>query len=210
MTFLKRLGLISIPTTFILAGAGMLLMRRVETAAGSIYEQIASHGQDWLAAHVILLASTMLLLPAALTLRSAIHKRGADLLGSAMILVIAPTALLLAGQYAIDFVTPVIVEVGGEALEVKARLADSTLVSVLFYGLPNLVFLALMILTFAVIWSGVLPRLYASLLVLNWLAVLLGNLVHPVFQRIAILMLALSYLPLVIRMWRDRSTLQHP
>jgi hypothetical protein len=205
---MKRLGIISTPLAFVLAGSGMLLLRRVETAPGDVYEQIASRGQDWLLAHVILLASTVFLVPAALAIRTAIRGRGLGYLGTAMLVVIAPTAILLAGQYAIDFITPTLVDVGGEALVAKDRLGDSALIGTLFYGLPNLVFLALMILSLAAVWSGTTSRTRAVLLTINWLAVLLGNLVHPVFQRIAIMLLGVSTLPLVTWMWRPHPSEQ--
>lgn len=203
---LRRIGIIAIPATFLLAGIGMLWLLAVENASGSFYEQIQSNGRDWVGAHLVLLASVFFMLPAALTMRSAIDHRLAAMMGTAMVLVIAPTTILLAGQYAIDFLVPIIVQIGGEALDVHRQLFQTPLVNTLFYGLPNLVFVALMVLSVSVVWGGILPRLAGGMLLVNWLVVLLGNLVHPALQRSAILLLAISFLPLTRALWSGRNT----
>ena len=202
MRIINRIGIIAIPITFFLAGNGMLLLLRVETARLPFIQQSTYYETEWFVSHIILLLSTMCILPAALSLQSVINLPRPKILGTIMVIVIAPTSILLAGQYAIDFVVPLMVRVGGDALKVHGLLSTTSLIDILFYGLPNLVFLALMLLTIAVVWSKVLTRLPAILLIFNWLVVLLGNLVHPGFQRVAILFLALSYMPLVKRMWR--------
>ena len=202
MRILNRIGIIAIPITFCLAGNGMLLLLRVETARLPFIEQITFYETEWFVSHIILLLSTMCILPAALSLQSVINHSRPKILGTIMVIIIAPTSILLAGQYAIDFVVPLMVRVGGDALKVHGLLSTTSLIDILFYGLPNLVFLALMLLTIAVVWSKVLARLPAILLIFNWLMVMLGNLVHPGFQRVAILFLALSYMPLVKKMWR--------
>ena len=202
MKTLTRIGIIAIPLTFLFAGIGMLLLLKVENADGTFYQQIQSNEIDWFIAHIILLVSTLLILPAALSLRSTINNEKAQILGTIMVLVIAPSSMLLAGQYAIDFVVPLMVQTGGDALKVHQLLSTTPLINLLFYGIPNLVFLALMLLTISLIWSRVLTRLPATLLIINWLVVLIGNLVHPAFQRVAILFLAISYMPLVLKMWR--------
>lgn len=210
MKTLSRIGIAAIPNTFLFAGIGMLLLLRVESADGTSYQQIQSNETDWLVAHIMLLVSAMFILPAALSLRSAIYHEGAGILGTLMVFVIAPSAMLLAGQYAIDFVVPLMVQVGGDALKVHGLLSAAPLINLLFYALPNLVFLALMLLSVALVWSRVLTRLPAVLLIVNWLAVLLGNLVHPAFQRVAILLLTVSYMPFVLKMWRAHSEKEIP
>lgn len=203
MKTIHRLGIFAIPACFVCAGAGMLLLLTVEYAAGNFYQQVRSQQALWIYSHIILLISTVLLLPAALSIRSAIIRPAAGILGTAMVVIIAPTAILLAGQYAIDFVVPLMIQVGGDALKVHRLLSANPLVNNLFYNLPNLVFLALMILSIALVWSRALARIPAAILIINWLAVILGNLIHPAFQRSAILLLAASYMPLVLQLWRD-------
>jgi hypothetical protein len=180
----------------------MLWLWVVERADSGFFESVRVNEAAWIGAHMVLLISTILLLPAAISIRSAVHNRAAGAIGTLMVVVIAPTSILLAGQYAIDFVVPLMIEVGGDALKVHGQLYASRHVHILFYGLPNLAFLALMVLSIALVWSGPLGRLSASLLMVNWLAVLLGNLIHPLFQRFAILLLAVSFMPFVLRVWR--------
>ncbi|MCB0280069.1 MAG: hypothetical protein KDD94_11220, partial [Calditrichaeota bacterium] len=149
--------------------------------------------------------STVFIGPAALALRLAIRSGKAAVLATVMLVLILPTHLLLAGQYAIDFTVPLMVQIGGDALTLHGMLAQSVLVNTLFYALPNLVFLCLMILSVAVIASARLAKVPALILALNWLCVLLGNLIDPAFQRTAIVLLSLSFLPLVIDLWKEQG-----
>jgi hypothetical protein len=73
--------------------------------------------------------------------------------------------------------------------------------NVLFYKLPSLVFLALFLLSCLLFWSKSTPRKIVVVLLINWLIVLLGNLVNPMFQRIAIIALAFSFVPFVKLYW---------
>ena len=56
-------------------------------------------------------------------------------------------AVLLSGQYAIGFINPIIAEVGGNALLVHKLILNDNPINILFYKLPNFVFIALMLLT---------------------------------------------------------------
>ena len=56
-------------------------------------------------------------------------------------------AVLLSGQYVIDFINPIIAEVGGNALLVHKLILNDNPINILFYKLPNFVFNALMLLT---------------------------------------------------------------
>lgn len=203
METIRRMGILAIPGTFLLSGAGMLWLLAVENAPGNFFQQVLTRESAWLGAHLLLLLGTILLLPAALTMRSAIMDKKSGLVATLLILIIAPTAMLLGGQYAIDFVVPLIAKVGGEATKVHALLSLSPFVDLLFYKLPNLVFLAMMLLSFLLVWRGPLSGWQAALIVINWFAVLLANLVHPAFQRGAILSLAISFIPLTIKMWQN-------
>ncbi len=206
MNRLYKIALLSVPFLFISAGSGMLWLNSFEQTPGSFFEQLTTNGTDWVGAHIILLFSTILLVPAALAIRSFIEKGRGSLVADLQVIIVGLTATLLAGQYAIDFVMPLLAEVGGEALEVHRLLYSTSTIDTLFYKLPNLVFLALMVLTFIMLWSAKVPRVWAIILIVNWLAVLLGNLVHPVFQRVAIFLLGLSYGPLIWHFWNPTST----
>ncbi len=176
----------------------MLWLLRVDAAGGTFFDRIAAERPAWLGAHVVLLLSTVLLLPAALGLRSRIGGGKAGGFATGMVLLVAPTAILLAGQYALDFAVPSMLDVGGAALKVNATTRNAAPSGVLFYGLPNLVFLAMMALSLTVAWRATaVPRIAAVVLSVNWAVVLLGNLIHPALQRGAIVLLALAHLPLM-------------
>lgn len=204
MNTLQRAGLLSIPLTFLLAGTGMIWLLSVDNAPGAFFDQLASHRGDWLGAHVILLLSTVFLLPAAISIHSTIHNRMARTIATVLLIVIAGTNILLAGQYAIDFVMPLLGDVGGDALQVHGLLYETPLVDTLFYKLPNLVFLCLFLLSCTLFWNKEIPRKYVFILLINWILVLIGNLVHPLFQRITIVLLSFSFLPIVLFYWNKR------
>jgi len=202
---LTRLGAIAVPAVFALSGAGMLLLLSVERAPGTFFDQVAQREGNWIAAHVLLLAGTILIPAATLALRSAVTARGPARLATAAVLAAVPTSFLLAGQYAIDFVVPLIGRVGGDALQVHALLFDSAPVSVMFYGLPNLVFPALLLLAVALVWGRVVTGAAAVLLLGNWIVVLTGNLAAPEVQRAGILLLAVTHLPAVTAVLRREA-----
>ncbi len=205
MKTLHRIGLLSTPLTFIFAGIGMLWLLRIDNAAGSFFDKLISNRNDWLGAHVILLLSTIFLVPTAISIRLALEHRVVGAIATCMVVLIAFTSVLLAGQYAIDFVMPLLVDVGGEALKVHGFLFNTPIIDTLFYKLPNLVFLALFLLTCTLFWSNKVPRKIAVILFINWLMVLIGNLIHPTFQRIAIVALAFSFMPFVWCCWKNDS-----
>lgn len=205
MKTLRRLGLVSIPLTFSLAGIGMLWLLQVEQAPGSFFEQLGQHRTNWLGAHLLLLLSTVFLVPAALSIRLALRSKLVGALGTALIIIIALTTILLAGQYAIDFVMPLLIEVGGDALQVHGLLFKTPVIDRLFYKLPNLVFLALFLLSCTLLGLKNIPWSVRTILLVNWLLVLLGNLIHPVFQRVAIVLLAFSFLPFVYMYWNESA-----
>lgn len=204
MNTLQRAGLLSIPLTFLLAGIGMIWLLSVDNAPGTFFDNLASNRGDWLGAHVLLLLSTVFLLPAAISIHFTIHNRMARTIATVLLIVIAGTNILLAGQYAIDFVMPLLGDVGGDALQVHGLLYETPLVDTLFYKLPNLVFLGLFLLSCTLFWNKEIPRKYVFILIINWILVLIGNLVHPLFQRVAIVLLSFSFLPIVLFYWNKR------
>ena len=203
MKLIQKLGILSVPLTFLSAGVGMLYLLQVDNLDGSYFERIQH--QSWITGHLFLLFSTVLMMPAALSLRGSIEKKAPSILATIMVIIIAPTSILLSGQYAIDFVMPLLGQAGGEALQVHGLLYGSALIETLFYGLPNLVFLALMLLSVAVVWNGTLLKVPATILMINWSAVILGNLIDPLFQRMAILLLAGSFVPFVLMMVQSKK-----
>ena len=202
MRTLRRIGLLSIPLTFVLAGVGMIWLLNVENAPGDFYQRLVSNRNDWIGSHVILLMSTVFLLPAALSIRLTLKHRIVGAIATGLVILIGLTSVLLSGQYAIDFVMPLLVDVGGDALKVHGLLFKTTLIDSLFYKLPNLVFLALFLLTCTLFWNKRIPLKITVILLVNWLLVLTGNLIHPLFQRIAILLLAFSFVPFIYVFWK--------
>lgn len=201
METLRKISLLSIPLNFLLAGIGMLLLLKVDSASGDFFSRIAHHESNWVNAHIILLISTMLLLPAAIGIRLELKHNVIGAMANALIIFVAVTSILLAGQYAIDLIIPLLVDVGGEALKIHTLLFRTPLLDLLFYKLPNLAFLAMFFLTCTLFWNEKVPKKFAVLLLLVWLFVLLGNLIAPLFQRIAILFLGFSFIPFVRLSW---------
>ncbi|MEM9078742.1 MAG: hypothetical protein AAGC43_17000 [Bacteroidota bacterium] len=205
MTTLRKLGLLSIPLNFLLAGLGMIWLLQVDNASGSFFEKLISHESDWLGAHVLLLFSTIFLIPAATGIRLMVKHRIVGAIATVLVLVIGSTSVLLAGQYAIDFVMPLLAQTGGDALKVHPLLFKTPLVDILFYKLPNLVFLALFLLTITLFWNKTIPMKIKIVLITNWVLVLIGNLIHPLFQRSTIILLAFSFAPLVYFFWKNNA-----
>ncbi|MEM9363444.1 MAG: hypothetical protein AAGA43_12455 [Bacteroidota bacterium] len=206
MITLRKLGLLSIPFNFLLAGLGMIWLLQVDNTSGTFFEKLTNHKDNWLGAHVLLLFSTVFLIPAATSIRLMVKHKIAGAIATVLVVVIGFTAVLLAGQYAIDFVMPLLAQVGGDALQVHPLLFQTPLVDILFYKLPNLVFLALFLLTITLFWNKTIPMKFKIVLLANWVLVLIGNLIHPLFQRSAIILLAFSFAPLVYFFWKNNAT----
>lgn len=199
---LSRACALALPSCFVLAGAGMLMQLPIERADVPFFTRLAIDPRWWIGSHIVLLASQMLMLPAAIALRREASTGRAGAVSTAALLVIAMGATLLGGQYAIDLVMPHLAAVGGPALEVHARLLGDPLIDGLFYGLPNLVFLAFMIAMMAAAAGGRWGRWRTLALVAVWLVVLLGNLLDPVVQRSGIILLAPVVWPVAVKQWR--------
>ncbi|ASV32161.1 hypothetical protein [Maribacter cobaltidurans] len=202
METFRKIGLISIPLTFIFAGIGMIWLLNVDNASGHFFDKLISHRNDWLGAHVILLLSTVFLLPTAISIRLSLHHKIVGKIATSLVVIIALTSILLAGQYAIDFVMPLLADAGGEARQVYGMLYNTLLIDTLFYKLPNMVFLALFLLTCTLFWKKNMPKKISIILLINWLFVLIGNLIDPLFQRIAIVFLAFSFVPYMYFIWK--------
>ena len=205
MKTLRKIALLSIPLAFLLAGVGVLWLLNVKNAPGSFFERIANNKDDWMGAHVVLLFSTVFLLPAAIGMREAVTHKLIGTIANVLVVIVGLTSILLAGQYAIDFVMPLLGEAGDDALKIHELLFQSSLIKTLFYDLPNLAILSLFLLSCTLFWSDKMPLKFNLILMVNWLIVLTGNLMDPLVQRIAILCLAFSFLPLVRALWKDET-----
>lgn len=117
LLFIQRLAIISIPATYLAAGIGMLISLVVNNADGDFFERIQNYEFEWIASHILLLIGTTFIIPGAIAMREMIDKRMACLLADVSLITIIPSTLLLSGQYAIDFVLPLIAKVGGDAYE---------------------------------------------------------------------------------------------
>lgn len=203
MNRINKIGLLSLPLCFLLAGTGMLLLLRIDLASGPFFQKLNANKDVWINAHIILLASTICLFPAALSLYSKIEEHRGKGISGYFLIIIAPCSILLSGQYAIDFIMPLLAEVGAEAQKVHSLMYQNELIVTLFYNLPNLVFIAFMILSIVYVVNSDLDKKIKIILPLNWLAVLLGNLIDPAFQRAAILLLGVSYIPVAKFHWKE-------
>jgi hypothetical protein len=192
----------SIPLCFFCAGAGMLMLLKVVNAEGNFYTRIQSESSAWIIAHVILLMGSILLLPASIGIRSLITNRKPGYLANIMVPIVAISGALLSGQYAIDFLMPEIARLGGDAHEIHRFLSTDGLVSMLFYNLPELSSLGLLIMSIALVWDERIGKTLSYVLIINWLVVILGNLVAIEIQRIALFVLGITFF-FIIRSLKD-------
>ena len=116
----------------------MLWLYKFKTAPGDFFERLLSHQSDWIGAHLILFGSAILLIPASLALYSLTRGRKGELLAEFGLVLVVGGSFFLAGQYAIDFLMPLLATTGGEALQVHPKLFSTTLINILFYNVPDL------------------------------------------------------------------------
>ena len=185
----------------------MLLLLKVVNADGNFYTRIQSESGAWITAHIILLLSAVTLLPAALGIRTLILGRNTGRVATIMVPLIAISSALLSGQYAIDFLMPEIARLGGEAHEVHSFLSSDGLVNMLFYNLPELSSLGLLIMSLALIFDNKLGKILSTILLLNWILIISGNLISPILQRSALFMLGFTFLLILYKM-KDRINLE--
>jgi len=68
----KKVSSLSVPLTFLFAGIGMLMLSQIDSAEGSFYSRIKLMSDIWTNAHLILLVSTVFVIPASICLRNQI------------------------------------------------------------------------------------------------------------------------------------------
>ncbi len=195
--FIKLLWAISLPGAFVLAGVGMLWLYTTLNPEMRFYERLLAYEAAWNGSHIVLLASAVLLVPAALAIWSLISgSRGAQVLAGIGLLPAVVAPFFLAGQYAIDFVMPLVAKTGEAAYPVHAGLFETPLINTLFYGLPDLGFIGFMLLTAGLVWCGSVTRINAVALGICWLAIIIGNVVDiPLLARPALIALGFAYIP---------------
>ena len=188
------LGLISFPLLFLFSGIGMLWLLPVDTAP-NFFEQWRINAGRWNEAHIILLIGTMFMIPSSIAIRSKINDRLKSNIATLLVITVVLTVPLLIGQYAIDFVNPHLANAGADGANIYNSMQDDVLITTLFYGIPNLVFLALITLSFIWLLDSNVARSYRIVLAVNLVLVLVGNLIHPMFQRTMILCVSITLLP---------------
>jgi len=99
-------------------------------------------------------------------MRLTLHHKIVEAIATGLVVIIALTNVLLVGQYAIDFVMPLLAETGREAIQVHSLLNNTLLLDTLFYKLPNLVFLSLFLLICTLFWNKKISRKIILLLLL--------------------------------------------
>jgi hypothetical protein len=191
----------ALPMAFFMAGAGMLWLYSFRIASGSFFERLLTHQNDWHGSHLLLFAGAILLVPAAIAMRAVVNAgRGIWLADTGLILVMI-CSFFLAGQYAIDFVMPLLANAGGNAVNVHAALFDSKLINILFYNLPDLCFIGLLLLTVALARAEILGRAQIITIFILWGAVLTGNILdYPLIGRGALFLLGFAMLPVSARL----------
>ena len=93
----------------------MLWLKKFSNAEGGFYDRLLSNATDCVGSHLMLLASTSMLIPAAISVRSAVKRERNSMLASVSTSLVCVASLLLASQYVIDLVMPLIARAGGSA-----------------------------------------------------------------------------------------------
>ena len=192
-----------IPFSLVLTGMGMLWLTRFRFAEGGFYERLMTHSVDWIGSHAILLACTGMLLPAAVAVYRATCGNKGAWLATAGCWIIGVSAILLAGQYSIDFVMPIIARVGGDAHLVHQQLGQWPVTRVLFYELPELVVPGILLTHIALVRAGIIRPVGVLAGGTLWLIVIAGNVLdYVLLARIAITLLGCALIPVAMRLSR--------
>jgi len=146
-----------------------------------------------------------MLIPAAISVRSAVEHKKGSMLASVGTSLVCVTSLLLAGQYAIDLVMPLIARAGGSAIDVHKELSSYPVTNLLFYELPQLVFIGLLLTHLALFRAKIISLSHCVLLVMLWAAIIFGNVFgQTLLARGAILVLGVSLIRPAQEIWRIR------
>ncbi|MDJ0657204.1 MAG: hypothetical protein QNJ40_23795 [Xanthomonadales bacterium] len=196
----------SLPLSFVTAGAGMLWLSTTLDPGVDFYQRLINHRDAWVGSHIVLMISAILLIPAAIALWTAVEgRRGTTLAGIGMLLAI-PATVFLAGQYAIDFVMPLVAAAGEPAYPVHKALFSTAHIKTMFYGVPDLGPLGLLLMSVALALSGSQrPATLVALAVL-WIGVIGGNILQqPLVARSCLLLLGFAYIPVARHLMKATS-----
>lgn len=154
---------------------GRLMIYPVAVAQGTFLERLAAESSAWHAGHQVMLLGMLALLPTALALRRAMHAHSPALTDVAAALAVLGAALGV-GQYALDFAMLAAARIHGPAAgeQFLAALRADTLVQVMFYKLPDLTQLGLILFTVALWKQGAGWRVPAALVTVAALAALIA------------------------------------
>lgn len=200
----KLLFVSTLPLDFILVGGGMLWLYEFRLAEGGFYERLITNEGDWVGAHILLFMSAILIFPAVLCiLRLVKDKKGRGLAEIAAIIALFGS-FFLGGQYAIDFIMPLIAKAGGEALTVHRGLFETPLIDTMFYQLPDLASVSLLLATIALAWSKTINLKHAGILLVLWVAIIAGGVMDiPLLGRPGFIVLGLAFIPVSMKLYRE-------
>lgn len=154
---------------------GRLMIYPVSTAPGDFLERVAAKSEAWDRGHRWMLVGMVGLIPAAIGLRRALRHRSPWLCDVAATLTIFGAALGV-GQYALDFAMLAAAQVESPAARAEfltAWQADA-FVQLVFYKLPDLTQLGLILFTIALWRQGAGWRLQAAVVTLAAATSLIG------------------------------------
>jgi len=157
---------------------GRLMIYPVATATGTFLERVAARAEAWDWGHRVMLVGMLAVLPAALALWRIVRDRSPRLaeLGAALTML---GAALGVGQYALDFamLAAAHMEPAAAGEQFLTALRADTFVQFVFYRLPDVSQLGLILFTVALWRQGRDWRLQAALVTIAAFAFLIGPLV---------------------------------
>ena len=209
--FITWLWAATVPGTFLLAGAGMLWLDTTRDQSVGFYDRLLAHQTAWVGSHSLLFTSTVLMVPAAIALWRVVAGRRGTVVGGIGLLVTVAAAFLLAGQYAIDFVMPLVAKAGEAAHPVHRGLFETPYIEIPFYNLAEIGPIGLLLLTIALSMSGAISRARTAVLAIVWIALIAGNIAdQQLVARISLVALGLALLPVTRMILSDGPGRESP
>jgi len=202
--FFKLLYVSTLPATFIFGGSGLLWLYYFRLQDGGFYERLVTYATDWNSAHILLSLSAIMIFPAALVIRQLVRDKPGRVLTEITAVMALFGSFFLGGQYVIDFIMPLIARAGGEAITVHNQFFTDPWVNLMFYNLPDLAPISLLLGTIALFWSKTIDLKYFGVLLVLWVAIIAGGIIDlPLLARPAFIVLGLAYIPLSRKLYRE-------
>ncbi len=202
--FFKLLYVSTLPGGFMFAGAGLLWLYYIRQQDGGFYERLVTYATDWNSAHILLLLSAIMIFPAALAVRQLVGKKNGRVLAEIAALLALVGSFLMGGQYAIDFIMPLIANAGGEAITVHDAFFTDPWVSLMFYSLQDLASLGLLLGPIALVWSKTIDLKYFGILLGLWVVIIAGGAMDiPLLARPGFIVLGIALIPLARKLYRE-------